>query len=53
MLEHAEVEAERLSDEYVSTEHFLLGALDPAVTSEMGASCAKRGRPARTSITRS
>jgi ATP-dependent Clp protease ATP-binding subunit ClpB len=36
MLEHAEVEAERLRDEYVSTEHFLLGALDPAVTSEMG-----------------
>jgi ATP-dependent Clp protease ATP-binding subunit ClpB len=36
ILEHAEVEAERLRDEYVSTEHFLLAALDPAVTSEMG-----------------
>jgi ATP-dependent Clp protease ATP-binding subunit ClpB len=36
ILEHAEVEAERLHDEYVSTEHMVLGALDPAVTSEMG-----------------
>jgi ATP-dependent Clp protease ATP-binding subunit ClpB len=36
LLEHAEVEAERLHDEYVSTEHFLLAALDPAVESEMG-----------------
>jgi ATP-dependent Clp protease ATP-binding subunit ClpB len=36
LLEHAEVEAERLRDEYVSTEHFLLAALDPAVDSEMG-----------------
>ena len=36
LLEHAEVEAERLRDDYVSTEHFLLAALDPAVTSEMG-----------------
>ena len=36
LLEHAEVEAERLQDQYVSTEHFLLAALDPAVTSEMG-----------------
>ena len=36
LLEHAEVEADRLHDEYVSTEHFLLGALDPAVESEMG-----------------
>jgi ATP-dependent Clp protease ATP-binding subunit ClpB len=36
ILEHAEVEADRLHDEYVSTEHMLLGALDPAVTSEMG-----------------
>ncbi len=36
ILEHAEVEAERLHDDYVSTEHFLLASLDPAVTSEMG-----------------
>jgi ATP-dependent Clp protease ATP-binding subunit ClpB len=36
ILEHAEVEADRLHDEYVSTEHMVLGALDPAVTSEMG-----------------
>jgi ATP-dependent Clp protease ATP-binding subunit ClpB len=36
MLEHAEVEAERLRDEYVSTEHMLLAALDPAVSSPMG-----------------
>jgi ATP-dependent Clp protease ATP-binding subunit ClpB len=36
ILEHAEVETERLHDEYVSTEHMVLGALDPAVTSEMG-----------------
>ena len=36
VLEHAEVEAERLHDEYVSTEHMVLASLDPAVTSEMG-----------------
>ncbi|HET9250511.1 MAG TPA: ATP-dependent chaperone ClpB [Candidatus Eisenbacteria bacterium] len=36
ILEHAEVEAERLHDEYVSTEHMALASLDPAVTSEMG-----------------
>ncbi len=36
LLEHAEVEADRLKDEYVSTEHFLLASLDPAVDSEMG-----------------
>ena len=36
ILEHAEVEAERLHDEYVSTEHMVLASLDPAVTSEMG-----------------
>ena len=36
LLEHAEVEAERLRDEYVSTEHFILASLDPAVSSEMG-----------------
>jgi len=36
LLEHAEVEADRLQDQYVSTEHFLLAALDPAVDSEMG-----------------
>ncbi len=36
LLEHAETEAERLRDEYVSTEHMLLAALDPAVTSPMG-----------------
>jgi hypothetical protein len=52
MLEHAEVEAERLRDEYVSTEHFLLGALDPAVTSD-GRILREAGRPGRTSITRS
>ena len=36
LLEHAEVEADRLKDGYVSTEHFLLASLDPAVDSEMG-----------------
>ena len=36
LLEHAEIEAERLRDEYVSTEHMLLAALDPAVSSPMG-----------------
>ena len=36
ILEHAEVEADRLHDEYVSTEHMALASLDPAVTSEMG-----------------
>ena len=36
ILEHAEVEAERLHDEYVSTEHMALASLDPAVSSEMG-----------------
>jgi ATP-dependent Clp protease ATP-binding subunit ClpB len=36
LLEHAEAEAERLRDEYVSTEHMLLAALDPAVASPMG-----------------
>src|SRR6185503_15562287 len=45
MLEHAEVEAERLRDEYVSTEHFLLGEIDPAVTSEMGRILRSGGDP--------
>ena len=36
LLEHAESEAGRLRDEYVSTEHMLLAALDPAVSSPMG-----------------
>ena len=36
LLEHAESEAERLRDEYVSTEHILLAALDPAISSPIG-----------------
>ena len=36
ILESAEAEAERLQDQYISTEHFLLAALDPALVSEMG-----------------
>ncbi|HMI32189.1 MAG TPA: Clp protease N-terminal domain-containing protein, partial [Candidatus Limnocylindrales bacterium] len=33
-VENAEAEAERLQDQYVSTEHLLLAMLDPAVPSE-------------------
>jgi ATP-dependent Clp protease ATP-binding subunit ClpB len=36
LLDHAESEAERLRDQYVSTEHILLAALDPGVSSAMG-----------------
>jgi ATP-dependent Clp protease ATP-binding subunit ClpB len=34
IVENAEAEAERLQDQYVSTEHLLLAMLDPAVPSE-------------------
>ncbi len=36
VIENAEREAERLQDQYVSTEHLLLAMVDPAVTSEAG-----------------
>jgi ATP-dependent Clp protease ATP-binding subunit ClpB len=36
LLEAAESEAGRLQDEFISTEHFLLAALDPVLPSEMG-----------------
>src|SRR5256712_4400492 len=35
-IENAEAEAERLQDQYVSTEHLLLAMLDPALPSEAG-----------------
>src|SRR6266850_1409689 len=36
ILDNAEREAERLQDQFVSTEHLLLSMLDPAVPSEAG-----------------
>jgi len=36
IIENAEREAERLQDQFVSTEHLLLAMVDPAVTSEAG-----------------
>jgi len=36
IIENAEAEAERLQDQYVSTEHLLLAMLDPAIPSEAG-----------------
>src|SRR5258706_4213525 len=36
ILDNAEREAERLQDQFVSTEHFLLAMVDPSVTSEAG-----------------
>ena len=37
ILEHSFIEAERLQDQFVSTEHFLLAMLDPAAASDAGA----------------
>ncbi|TMQ58257.1 MAG: ATP-dependent chaperone ClpB [Candidatus Eisenbacteria bacterium] len=36
IIENAETEAERLQDQYVSTEHLLLAMVDPAVSQEAG-----------------
>ncbi len=36
ILDNAEREAERLQDQFVSTEHLLLAMLDPAIPSELG-----------------
>ena len=43
ILENAEREAERLQDQFVSTEHLLLAMLDPAVPSERGAPLREAG----------
>src|SRR5437867_2865466 len=43
IIENAETEAERLQDQYVSTEHLLLAMLDPAVPSERGAPLREAG----------
>ena len=43
ILEHSFVEAERLQDQFVSTEHFLLAMLDPGMTSDAGALLREHG----------
>ncbi len=43
ILEQSFVEAERLQDQFVSTEHFLLAMLDPGTASDAGALLHERG----------